>query len=422
MELAIMKIIQYPFYIISALAVSTMTASAADSADLENFFNTNIKPQMQLCGVCHAPNGLADVEGGDGFLLYPGQSQYKSFYDAWNILGKGVTNNPLLTMNSNPALNHTGLQNWPATSTIYGKVKTLLTCWDQPAACTINPSPDSADLSVSMAGNNGQNNGGVIRYSITVANAGPTTANSLEITHQLPAQVTLSSVTPSSIAYTSDGGEVTLYLDSLAMGSSRSIDVIVNTATTNNATMDFTTSVSAVTQDTNLANNVSTQKFGGGVTSSSADLSVSMTGHNGKNQNGIINYAITVANAGPGAATSVEIVHQLPAQVTLGTVAPSSIDYTENGDETTFYIDSLAAGTSRSIDISVNTAANNKTKMDFSASVSAATTDTKLANNSSTARFGGSFGWLFIVFSGLILMARIFNKALTVTLNRPRHS
>ncbi len=422
MESVIMKFTKYPFYIISVLTGATMNASAADSADLENFFNSNIKPQMQLCGVCHAPNGLADVEGGDGFLLYPGQSQYQSFYDAWVVLGKGVVNNPLLTMNSDPTLNHTGLQNWPTTSTIYGKVRTLLTCWDQPTACAINPPLESADLSVSMAGNNGQNNGGIIRYAISVANAGPATASSLKITHQLPAQVTLSAVAPSSIAYTSDGGEVTLYLDSLAKGTSQGIDITVSTATTNNALMDFTTAVSAVTQDTNPANNVSTKKFGGGVTTSGADLSVSMTGQNGKNQNGTINYSIKVANTGPAAADSVKIIHRLPTQVTLETVTPSSITYTEDGDETTLYLGYLAAGSSRSIDIAVNTDTGNKTKMDFFASVSAATTDPNTANNSSTARFGGSIGWLLIVFSGLPLLARIFQRELSAPLDRVRRS
>ena len=419
-----MNIIKYPLYIFSVFTGSTMTASAADSAELEIYFNTNIRPQVQqLCGLCHVPNGPADVEGGDRFLLSPDQSHYDSFYDAWLALGEGVTSNRLLTMNSDPALNHTGLQNWSTTSTIYNRVRTLLTCWDQPTACAINPPAENADLSVSMTGNNGQNNGGVIRYSINIANAGPTTANSLEISHQLPSQVTLSTFTPSSIAYTSDGGEITFYLDSLATGSSQAINVTVNTATNNNSRMDFSTSVSAATVDTNLANNSSTTKFGGGVTTSdSADLSVSMKGNSGKNQNGAISYSITVANTGPSTANSLEIVHRLPAQVTLGTVAPSSIAYTTDGDEVTFHIDALASGASRSISVTVNTATNNKTKMDFTASVSAAIEDTNLANNTSAAKFGGSFGWLLIVFSGLILMARILKNKFTASRNRSQIS
>lgn len=415
-----MKIIDYPLYIFSISTSLTMTAFAAETSDLENFFNTNINPQMQLCGVCHAPNGLADVEGGDGFLLYPDQTHYESFYDAWVELGEGVISNRLLTMNSDPALNHTGLQNWPTTSAIYQNVKILLKCWDEPTACLVDPSPNSADLAVSMAGNNGQNNGGFINYSITVDNAGPNTANTVEIIHQLPTQVTLSEVVPSSIAYTLDDREITLYLDSLAMGFSQDINITVNTATTNNAMMSFTTSVSAITEDANLANNSSTENFGGGVSLNNADLSVSMTGDNGKNQNGIIRYSIVVENAGPTTANALEIIHQIPAQVMLSTVTPSSIDYTTDGDEISFYLDSLTKGAIRNINITVNTATDNKDKMDFSASVSAATEDTNPSNNSSTAKFGGSISWFFIVFSGLTFMVRSFKEHASAILYRAR--
>ena len=407
-SLVIMKITKYPLCFLSVSSSLAIPAFAADDADLESFFNANINPQMQLCGVCHVPNGLADMEGGNGFLLYPEQSRYASFYDAWVTLGEGVTNSPLLTMNSDPALNHTGLQNWPTTSAIYNNVKTLLTCWDQPTLCPLGSAPDSADLAVSMTGNNGKNNGGIISYTIAVRNAGPDTANTLEIVHQLPSQVTLSAISPNSIAYNLSGNEVRFYLDSLATGSNQNINVTVSTATNNNNIMNFASSVSAVTADANLANNSSTAKFGGGVTPSSADLSVTMTGDNGKNQNGIIKYSITVANAGPATANSLEITHQLPAQVTLASVMPISIAYTADGDEITFYLDSLASGVSRRIDVAVNTDTSNKAKMDFTTSVNAVTEDTNLANNSITARFGGSAGWLFIAFSGLLCLARIF--------------
>lgn len=407
-----MKLIKYPLYILSISASSTMTAFAADNSDLEEYFNTNINNQIQLCGVCHVPNGLADVEGGDNFLLYSDQSRYESFYDAWVALGEGVTNSRLLTMNSDPALNHTGLQNWPTTSAIYEAVEILLTCWDQPALCQVNPSPDSADIGVSMTGNNGQNNNGIIRYSIILENAGPATANTLEIMHQLPPQVTLSEVNPSSIAYTLDDGGITLYLDSLATGSTQDINITVNTATTNNTMMTFSTSVSSITEDTNLANNSSLASFGGGVIASNADLSVSMKGNNGKNQNGVISYSITVDNAGPTTADSLEITHQLPAQVSLNTVTPNSIAYTSEGDVATFYLDTLETGISQSINITVSTDTDNKDKMDFTTSINAATEDPDLSNNLITVKFGGSIGWYIIAFSGLLFFARKFKRTL----------
>ena len=404
-----MKLIRYPLFF-SLSAVIPYSTFAAESADLEQFFDENISQQMQLCGVCHIPNGLADVEGGDGFLLYPDQSEYQNFYDAWVLLGEGVNDNPLLTMNSDPALNHTGFQNWPTTSTIYANVETLLTCWDLPEACPIITTPDSADLAVSMAGNNGQNNDGVINYAITVNNAGPDTANTLEIVHQLPSQVNLSAVSPSSIAYTLEGDDVILYLDSLTSGSNQTIDLSVTTATTNNTLMSFTSSVSALTQDTNLANNSTTAQFGGGVISNSADLLISMTGQNGKNQNGSINYSITVENAGPSNATDLVITHQIPTPVTLSSVSPSSIAYIASGNEITFYLDALNSGSDQNINLTVTTSTDNNDKMDFSAEVSASTSDPNPANNASTARFGGSLDWFLVLLSGLLLAIRTRRK------------
>ncbi|RLU00326.1 DUF11 domain-containing protein [Ketobacter sp.] len=394
---------------LAALSLSvgfTINASADNSVALETFFNNNINPQLQLCGVCHIPNGLADVEEGNGFLLYPDRSHYQSFYDAWVILGEGVNNNRLLTMNSDPALNHTGLQNWPTSSAHYRNVETLLTCWDQPELCPITPPQDSADLAVTMVGNNGKNNGGVINYRINVSNAGPSTADSLEITHLLPAQATLSEVTPDSIAYTTAGREVTFYLDTLTMGSSQGIELTVNTAIDNNTLMSFTSAVSAITEDTNPSNNSSTAYFGGGVVSDSADLSVTMAGNNGKNQDGVINYSLTVKNAGPNTANAVKIAHRIPNLVTLNAVTPSSIAYTSVGKLITFNLDSLASGTSQVINIKVTTATDNKDKMDFSATVSAATEDPNSANNTSTEKFGGSInGWVLLI-SALALLLK----------------
>lgn len=405
-----MKYLKYSIYLVSTFAGLVTPAFAEIGSELEDFFNTNIEPQMQLCSACHIPNGLADIEGGDGFLLYSDRTHYQSFFDAWTLLGEGVHNNPLLVMNSDPTLNHTGFQNWPTTSAIYENVARLLTCWDTPDLCSITPPPHSADLAISMAGNDGENNDGVIRYTITVTNSGPGTADSLEIGHHLPVLVTLSEVTPSSIAFTSDDDEVTFYLDALPKGSSQTIGVAVNTDTTNNTKMIFTSTVSAITEDTNPENNTSTEYFGGGIVNTEADLSISMTGHNGKNEDGVINYTITVRNAGPDTADSLVISHKLPARVELSTVKPSTVEYTSDGDLIIFNLDSLDKGTSQSINITVKTATDNKDKMNFTASVIAETQDPNLANNSSEEKFGGSINWLIIALLGLIYVERALTR------------
>ncbi|MEE2732353.1 MAG: DUF11 domain-containing protein [Pseudomonadota bacterium] len=401
-----MNIIGHSASILSLSASLTMTAIADESLELENFFNANLNTQMQLCGVCHIPNGLADIEDGNAFLLYSDQTHYQSFYDAWVALGEGVSDNRLLTMNSDPALNHTGLQNWPTTSSHYRNAEKLLKCWDQPSQCEIIPPTDSADLAVSMSGNNGKNNNGVIQYSISVSNSGPNTADTLEIVHTLPTQVSLDNVSPDSIAYTIAGRDITFYIESLNVGSTEGIGVTVNTAVNNNTLMNFTSSVDSITEDVNQSNNTSTAYFGGGVVANNADLSVSMAGNNGKNQDGLINYTITIKNAGPNTADAIEVTHRLPTPVTLRSVSPSSIAYTTEGKLVRFHLDSLASGISRDINVSVSTATDNKDKMDFTASVTSETEDPNSTNNTSTKKFGGSINWLFLVISGLFLCAR----------------
>lgn len=338
-----MKMIKYPLFAVSIFANLTMTAFAADRAELESFFNTNIDPELTLCSVCHIPNGLADVESGNGFLLYPDQSHYDSFYNAWVTLGEGVANNRLLTTNSDPALNHTGLQNWPTTSSIYTDVTILLTCWDQPEECLLDPNP-----------NNDYDNDGLTNDEEAIYGTDPNNPDT-------------------------DNDGRTDYEEIMIDGT-----------------------------DPLEPNN----------TTDSADLAVYMTGNNGKNNSGVISYSITVENDGPDSANTLEIIHQLPTQVSLSTVSPSSIAYTSEGNEITFYLSSLAAGNSQTLNITVNTAADNKTKMDFTASVSSATEDTYTANNSSAARFGGSIGWLAIVFLGLLFTLRTFKNQLTPAFSR----
>lgn len=120
--------------------------TGTDSTDiLAAYFNTHIQPQMPFCGTCHVPGGIADTALGDGFLLSATNSHYAHFHEAWEALGKGVTNNPLLKMNADPAIDHTGGKSWPAGSSLYQHVATLLLCWDQPQSCPLIDPPSSGD-------------------------------------------------------------------------------------------------------------------------------------------------------------------------------------------------------------------------------------------------------------------------------------
>ncbi|AUM11798.1 putative rubber dioxygenase RoxC [Ketobacter alkanivorans] len=112
-----------------------------DSAVLTAYFVQNIEPQMDYCGVCHSPGGVADTDEGRRFTLLSGQSHYVSFEQAWLALGGGVERNPLVTENSDPSEPHTGGKTWGVDSGAYSHVVTLLSCWDQPDDCPLTAGP-----------------------------------------------------------------------------------------------------------------------------------------------------------------------------------------------------------------------------------------------------------------------------------------
>lgn len=119
----------------------------ANTSALEAFFYTRIDPQLDYCTVCHSPGGVADTPEGKRLLLSSDYSHYNSFQEAWQALGGGVETNLLLRENADPLEPHTGGKTWPTNSPIYTDVKTLLSCWDEPATCpltsntTTPPSP-----------------------------------------------------------------------------------------------------------------------------------------------------------------------------------------------------------------------------------------------------------------------------------------
>lgn len=117
----------------------------SSAAVLEAYFNNHIDGEMDYCGVCHTPGGVADTEEGDGFLLGSGSSNYDSFYSSWQHLGAGITSNLLLVENADVSEPHTGGKTWLPGSDINTHVATLFTCWDSLENCPLvdaEPEPE----------------------------------------------------------------------------------------------------------------------------------------------------------------------------------------------------------------------------------------------------------------------------------------
>ena len=105
----------------------------------EEFFASRVAPRMDFCRTCHIPGGVADTDEGKRFLLSSNSSEdYANTYAAWQTLGRGVESNMLIVENADPNEPHSGGKNWPVGSDAYKDMIALLSCWNNPAQCTLN--------------------------------------------------------------------------------------------------------------------------------------------------------------------------------------------------------------------------------------------------------------------------------------------
>jgi uncharacterized repeat protein (TIGR01451 family) len=242
--------------------------------------------------------------------------------------------------------------------------------------------------------------GNTIDYTITVANAGPSDAQAVALTDVVPANTTFVSDTQTSgptftVTSPAVGGTGTISgtIGTLPLGASASFNVValVSPSTPAGTTISDTASLAAATADPNLANNSQTVTK---AVATQADVSVTNTTAVGAVLAGnTIDYTITVANAGPSDAQTVALTDLVPAHTTFvsdtqtsgptftltrpavggtGTIG-GTIGTLASGASASFNVVALVSPSTPSGDTVVNTA-----------DVTAATSDTNLANNSQT--------------------------------------
>ncbi len=171
------------------------------------------------------------------------------------------------------------------------------------------PITATADLSVTLTGTpDPVIAGNAITYTLSVNNAGPSTATTVSVTQQLPANATFVSLAaPGGWSCTTPAvgsmGSVTCTNPSLAIGSASFTAVArVNPETTGIQSVS-SANVSSTTSDSNTGNNAIATNVS---VIRAADLSVTISDSpDPVTQNGAITYAIQVVNAGPSTASSV---------------------------------------------------------------------------------------------------------------------
>jgi len=193
-------------------------------------------------------------------------------------------------------------------------------------ATTVETSADVSVSKVDLEDPVGPTEG--LMYQITVRNDGPSDAQDVVVTDTLDSNVTFSGA--SDGCSLSGSGVVTCTVGTLAADTSASYliavtvgDVPSGTLLTNLVTVTTSTTDTNSANDTDSATTTVEQLFG-----PTADLAISKTGTPGSVHAGEdITYTLTVTNAGPQAATNVEVLELLPADTTVITITANNPDF-----------------------------------------------------------------------------------------------
>jgi len=240
---------------------------------------------------------------------------------------------------------------------------------DNSSAATTNVT-QQADLSIVKSGPPSASPGGLVTYTVTVTNLGPSTASSIVVTDPDPPGLTFVS---NSGACT---GTYPCSLSPLASGQSATITTTYSVpANYAGTSITNTASVSSAATDNNSSNNSSSVTT---PVTASADLSIVKSGPASYNPGSNVTYTITVTNNGPLSAANVFVTDPTPAG--LGFVGNS-------GACTGNYpcaLGTMTAGQVKTITTVFSVPANQSGSITNTASVSSSTNDGNGSNNAST--------------------------------------
>jgi len=252
----------------------------------------------------------------------------------------------------------------------------------------------SADLTIAkMASSAVATAGTPITYTITVTNAGPSTAQAVEVTDQLPLGLSFVSVTTSlgsctfgqpgardlhcNLGNLVDGAMVQIVVEALL-----SPDLVPGTILVNESV------VSSATHDPNNANNRASAQV---LVDTSADLSITKSDSPDPVIAGnSLTYTIVVLNAGPSTAQNAVITDTLPPNTTFVSGRDGNgatvCTLVQSGD-VVCNLGSIAPSASKTVFLTVQVAASvpGGTMLSNTATVSSTTPDLAQSNNTATA-------------------------------------
>ena len=222
--------------------------------------------------------------------------------------------------------------------------------------------------------------GETLTYTLTVANAGPSSASDVVVTDDLPAGVAFVSADPSQGTCAEASGTVTCELGTIANGAGASVDIDVTPQSAGSITNDA--SVDAGTHDPASANNAASATTD---VSAVADLALSKTdAPDPAVANELLTYTLTVGNSGPSAATGVSLTDSLPAGVTFDSATPSQGTCSQSAGIVTCALGTIA--NSGSANVAIKIRAPSAGTITNQASVTSGAQDPDTADNAASAQ------------------------------------
>lgn len=230
---------------------------------------------------------------------------------------------------------------------------------DDQASVTVTP--QASDLSLTKIASSttptvGQN----VTFTVTVSNAGPTTATGVAVRDQLPGGLTFVSATPSQGTYSNATGLWTI--GTVTVGSTPTLQIVATVATVGDKTNTAQIQASDQTDTDSTPNNSNPNEDDQAsviISPPVADLSLGKTIDNAAPMVGqLVLFTLTVSNAGPIAATNVVVTDLLPAGLSFTSSMPSQGSY--NSGTGLWTIGTIASGSSVTLQIAATVTAGGR--------------------------------------------------------------
>jgi uncharacterized repeat protein (TIGR01451 family) len=242
-------------------------------------------------------------------------------------------------------------------------------------------------------------------FSIVVSNAGPSDAQSVNLSDVVPAGTTFGAVTQTTgpaftCSTTVINPTVTCTIGTLPAGQSAIFQLVLQVSNGAPSSISNVATVTTTTMDSNAANNSSTATFA--VQPPSADLAVTKTGPNAVTAGSQATYNVSVTNNGPNDAQNVNLTDTVSNPNTISSLTPLTGPApscpSPSGNTATCLLGTLAANQSATFQVVVNVASTLPSTANVSntASVNSSTNDPNSFNNSFTVSSPNAAGILVV--------------------------